>query len=219
MFDDLSLQYILEVPSRTPDTQEMPMVVMIHGRGADAHDLRDLAPLLDPREGCRFVFPNAAKPFEPYPGMALGWTWFDGWPPLKESVASSSETLLRFLDEVVARYPTPEGRLILSGFSQGALMALEAGLKTRQRVAGIVAMSGGLFEETLPELATRKGQRVLIAHGTEDDVVPVTYARRARHVLEAAGLEVEYHEYPMSHQVDSEEIEAVRNFIARCLAG
>lgn len=219
MFDDLSLQYILEVPSRADDSRELPMVIMIHGRGADAHDLRDLAPLLDPREGCRFVFPNAPKPFEPYPGMALGWTWFDGWPPLKESVAESSATLLRFLDEVTSRYPTPAGKLILAGFSQGALMALEAGLKTAQNVAGIVVMSGGLYEETLPDLASRSGQRILIAHGTEDDVVPVTYARRARHVLEAAGLMVEYHEYSMSHQVDSEEIEAVRNFIGRCLGG
>ena len=54
------------------------MVVMIHGRGADMNDLADLAPMLDAAGGCRFVFPNAPKPFEPYPGMAMGWTWFEG---------------------------------------------------------------------------------------------------------------------------------------------
>lgn len=186
------------------------MVVLIHGRGADANDLADLAPLLDPPSGARFVFPNAPKPFEAYPGMTFGWTWFEGWPPRRDSVAESRAVLLKFLDEITARYPTSS--LIVSGFSQGGMMALEAGL--RRDVTGIFAMSGGLYEEDLPDLSSVKKVPVLIVHGTHDDVVPVQYARRARAVLEEAGFEVEYHEFPMGHQVVMEEIELVKQFIA-----
>jgi phospholipase/carboxylesterase len=189
----------------------MPMVIMIHGRGADMNDLADLAPLLDTPEGLRFVFPNAPKAFEAYPGMSFGWTWFDGWPPEQQSVAASRAELLRFLDRITAAYPTSS--LIVSGFSQGAMMSLDVGL--RRESAGIIAMSGGLYETDLPDLQARKSTPVLISHGTADDVVPVNYARRARAVLEEAGLDVEYHEYPMGHQVTMEEIAVVKDFLAR----
>jgi phospholipase/carboxylesterase len=207
---DLSLNYLLHVPTRRPDTDTMPMVILIHGRGADANDLADLAPLLDPPSGARFVFPNAPKAFETYPGMAFGWTWFDGWPPEQSSVAASRAKLLTFLEELTARYPT--SALIIAGFSQGAMMSLDVGL--RREVAGIVAMSGGLYELDLPDLAKAAKVPILIAHGTADDVVLVNYARRARALLENAGFDVDYHEYPMSHQVASEEIEVVKRFIA-----
>jgi len=213
---DLSLRYLLNVPSKRADSEAMPLVVMMHGRGADMHDLADLAPMLDTPRGCRFVFPNAPKPFEAYPGMTVGWTWFEGWPPVPESMAESRAVLLRFLGEIMTKYPSTS--LILSGFSQGAMMALDAGLRTEQKVAGIVAMSGGVYEVDLPDLKRHAGLPVFIAHGSVDDVVPVNYARRARHVLEEGGLDVEYHEYPMSHQVVQEEAMAVREFIAKCTA-
>ena len=211
------LRHLVRVPTHRPDTEALPMVVMIHGRGADMNDLADLAPMLDAAGGCRFVFPNAPKPFEPYPGMAMGWTWFEGWPPVHDSVVDSRAEMLRFLDEIFQKYPTPEGQLIVGGFSQGALMALDSGLRTTQKLAGILVMSGGLYEHDLPDLRTHAGLPVLIAHGSADDVVPVNYARRARRVLEDAGLNVEYHEYPMSHQVAAEEADAVREFLGKIL--
>ena len=185
------------------------MVILMHGRGADMHDLADLAPLLDVPPGCRFVFPNAARPWEAAPGMTFGWTWFDGWPPESASVAASRELLLTFIDEIKTRYPTT--KLIVAGFSQGAMMSLEVGLRTG--AAAIIAMSGGLYERHLPETLTRVP--VFIGHGGVDDVVPTSYGRRARLVLEEKGFDVDYHEYPMGHQIVMEELEDVRAFIAR----
>lgn len=201
MHTELPLRYLVT----STDPAPMPMVVVMHGRGADAHDLFELAPMLDPG-GCRFVFPNAARPWDAGGGMTFGWTWFDGWPPEQKSVAASRDVLMRFLDEAAQTYPTT--KLVLAGFSQGAMMALEAGL--RRDVAGIVVLSGGLYENDLPALKPRP---VFIAHGTLDDVVPIQYARRARHVLEEHGFDVAYHEYPMGHQVVMEEIDAAREFI------
>jgi phospholipase/carboxylesterase len=209
MHTDLTLRYLITVPSGRAETEPMPTIVVMHGRGADAHDLADLAPVLDVPPGCRFIFPNAPRAWEAAPGMTFGWTWFDGWPPEPASVAASRELLLKFIGEIRERYPTTA--LIVGGFSQGAMMALEAGL--RSDANAILVMSGGLYE--LPNEATPRP--VFIAHGTMDDVVPVSYARRARLILEEKGFDVSYYEYSTGHQIAMEEIDAAREFIARNL--
>lgn len=215
--NDLPLPYVLSVPSGQPDTAELPLVIVMHGRGADANDLADLAPALDTAPGYRFLFPNAARPWEAAPGMTFGFTWFDGWPPSPESIAESRDLLIRLVDEAVNRFPTPAGKVILAGFSQGALMALDAGLRTEAKIAGIVAMSGGLYEHDLPDLSTRKDLPVLIVHGTADEVISVAAARRARQILERQGIKPEYGEFPMGHHVTQESVSTVADFIRRHL--
>jgi phospholipase/carboxylesterase len=208
-----SLQYVLRTPSVPADSEEMPLVVVLHGRGADANDLADLAPYLD--RGYRFIFPNAPKPFEPMPGYSFGFTWFDGWPAERNSITESRNLLLEFLEEMTTKFPTPRGKVILAGFSQGGLMSLDVGFRTKVELAGIVVMSGGLYEEDLPPFRT--DLPVLIVHGTQDDMIPVLAARRARRVLEDQGIDVEYHEFPMGHQVTEESMALVGGFMARRL--
>jgi phospholipase/carboxylesterase len=206
----LPLTYVERIPSG--HAGELPLVICLHGRGADANDLADLAPVLD--GGYRFLFPNAPKKFEPMPGYSMGWTWFDGWPPAPAAIADSRRLLLEFLDAALAHYPTPAGKIVLSGFSQGAMMALDCGFRTAQPIAGIAAMSGALYET---EMVPLKQIPVLIAHGTEDDVIPVKGARRSRHYLEEHGVIPEYHELPIGHFISAEEIEVVRQFLAHRL--
>ncbi|MEA2415701.1 MAG: phospholipase/carboxylesterase [Thermoanaerobaculia bacterium] len=210
--DDLSLPYVLNVPSRKRDDAEMPLVIVMHGRGADANDLADIAPMLD--DGYRFVFPNAPKKFEPMPGYSFGYSWFDGWPPEGDSIVNSRETLLALIDELVERYPTPEGKIVVAGFSQGGMMAIDTGFRTHQQIAGIVCMSGAIYEAGQPPL---RKLPVLIIHGTEDDKIPLFAAQRTRLVLEENGVPVEYREFPMGHQVTAESMDVVRTFVRSVL--
>jgi len=213
METDLSLSYVLSVPSGMAAEQPMPTVFVLHGRGADAHDLSDLAPLID--NNYRFIFPNAPEPFEPAPGFTFGYTWFDGFPPERDSLVRSRELLLRFIDKILARYPTPPGKVILCGFSQGGLMSLDVGYRTKQKLAGIVVMSGALYEADPPPFTPEIP--VLIVHGTEDDMIPVHAARRARRILEQHGIRPEFHEFPMGHYVTPESMAVVKEFMRRCL--
>lgn len=207
--DDLPLRYVKNVPGGAADDAELPLVIVMHGRGADANDLADLAPMID--GGYRFLFPNAPKPFEIYPGTSFGFTWFDGWPPQGDSFAESRALVLAFIDAALARYPTPPGKLIISGFSQGGMMSLDTGFRTPHEVAGVVCMSGALNEGDIPPF---KPLPVLIVHGTADDMIPVKAARRTRLVLEEHGIEPEYHEFPMAHQVTEESMDVVAQFMA-----
>jgi phospholipase/carboxylesterase len=208
----LALTSIIKSPEGVPDSEPLPLVFVLHGRGADAKDLADLAPMLG--SGYRFVFPNAPQPFEPAPGFQFGFTWFDGWPAEPNSINQSRNLLLKFIDEILARYATPPGKVILSGFSQGGMMSLDVGFRIADKLAGIVVMSGALYEEDPPPFSSKLP--VLIVHGTQDDMIPVLAARRARRVLESHGVEPEYHEFPMGHQVTPESIAVVAEFIRRC---
>lgn len=211
---ELPLRYVLTVPSGKPDDAELPLVFVLHGRGADANDLADIAPLID--NNYRFIFPNAPEPFEPAPGFSFGYTWFDGWPAERNSFVRSRELLMRFIDEAVARYPTPPGKVVLSGFSQGGMMSLDVGFRTQQKLAGIVVMSGALNEQEAPPFSP--DIPVLMIHGTEDDMIPVLAARRGRRVLEQAGVHLEYHEFAMGHFVTPESMAVVRDFLICCVS-
>ena len=107
---------------------------------------------------------------------------------------------------------------MLAGFSQGALMSFDVGYRTELDLAGIMAMSGAIFEGDLPDLRAKKDLPVLIVHGAQDDVVPVLAARRARLILGEHGIEPEYHEFPMGHHVTPESMDVVRRFLDRVLA-
>src|SRR3954470_4729796 len=127
--------------------------------------------------------------------MTMGRSWFEGWPPAAGSVQASRDQLLRFIDETLEKYPTPDGKVVLCGFSQGGVMAFDPGFRTRRAVAAIVSMSGAIFENEVPDPAAWPNVRVLIVHGTSDDTIPVVVARRARRFLESNGVPPEYHEF------------------------
>ena len=195
----------------------LPLVLGLHGRGANAEDLSGMASWLNP-EGYRFVLPEGPLPIENAP-WETGYAWFALGQQQAATVARSRELLMALIDEIEQRYATPRERMALVGFSQGAVMALEIGLRSPRPFAGVVAMSGFLYApETLgPELRAGRDRRILLLHGTYDEVVTIDGARLARDVLEAAGLEPEYHELPIGHQVSPDSLAFVRSFLERVL--
>ncbi|HVT44562.1 MAG TPA: dienelactone hydrolase family protein [Thermoanaerobaculia bacterium] len=214
---DLALPYLESIPSGRSPEEPMPLVVVLHGRGASASDLADLAPILDGPGGYRFVFPDAPRPFEAYPGMVFGFSWFDGWPAKMETIVESRRLLLEWIAQLRNRYELTPGKIALVGFSQGGMMALDVGFRMDEPPAAIVVMSGAIYEQDLPELAARKSQPVLIVHGTADEMIPLVAARRARQLLLQHGVDPEYHEFPMGHHVTEESMAVVAGFVHRAL--
>ncbi len=208
-------QSYLETLEIEPDRSATASVIWMHGLGADASDFYSLVSQLGlpPEPAVRFVFPNAPKiPVTINMGMIMR-AWYDvtGFgrkdqdePRIRQSGAWIDEVVAREVDRGV-----DPGRVVLAGFSQGGAMALFAGLRQHESLAGLICLSGYLLlDEELESIAKGGGPfpPIFQAHGTEDPVVPYDTGLRSRDLLAAAGYGVEWREYPMGHQVCLEEI-------------
>jgi phospholipase/carboxylesterase len=179
------------------------LLVLHHGRGADEEDLFGLADLFDPKHRLHVVTPRGPLPF---PGGGFGWyqTSRVGYPD-KPSFDQAYETLANFHDGLWERTGLTPGQTILGGFSMGTAMSYALALGSdRPAPKGILAMSGFIpvVEGWEPSLPDRTATKVLIAHGLQDRVISIDFARSARDVLETAGFEVEYHETRAAHHFD-----------------
>ena len=169
------------------------VVVLCHGVGADGHDLIDLAPTWSRAlPDALFVAPDAP---EPYDGGPTGRQWFslqDRTPTVLDAGARrASPRLLATIDAELAGAGLPPGAMALMGFSQGAMMALHAGLRRPAPPRGILAYSGALLDT--PGLAAELAGHppVLLVHGEEDEVVPFSRAGAAEAALARLGIPVQ----------------------------
>jgi phospholipase/carboxylesterase len=144
--------------------------------------------------------------------MPNGKMWYDLQSLDAEGLAKSCELLSQFLEDLPAMTGIPLEKTFLLGFSQGGAMTLDVGLVFP--LAGLIALSGYLHitEEELQELAG-SFPPILIAHGTQDTVVPISVARNTKEVFERLGVNVEYEEYEMSHEIRPETCDRIQQFI------
>ncbi len=185
-------------------------LVLLHGRGADENDLFDLFDVLDPERRFRGI--TLGGPLHLPPG---GRHWYVvprvGFPD-PVTFGDTFEVLTRTLDAEV-----DWSRTVVGGFSQGTVMSYALGLGAGRPVpAGILALSGFIptVEGWTPDLASRPELPVMIAHGTQDPIIGIDFARQARELLEAGGLPLTYVETPMPHTIDPRVIPRVREWLA-----
>ncbi len=202
-------------------------VIWMHGLGADGHDFEPIVPALGfgMAPAVRFVFPHA--PMRPVT-VNNGWVmraWYDvrddggerreDEPDVRESQQAIEALIAREKARGVAA-----GNIVLAGFSQGGAMALHAGLRHAERLAGILALSCFLpLASTLEgeASAVNRAVPIFMAHGVYDQLIPLARARRACHVLSGLGWNVEWREYPMAHAVCDEEIADIAAWLHRVL--
>jgi phospholipase/carboxylesterase len=184
------------------------LLVLHHGRGTDERDLLGLADALDPEARLRVVSPRGplALPGSP------GYHWYlvprVGYPD-HDSFHAARAALAELHDRLWEETGVGPERTVLGGFSMGSVMSYAMALGAdRPAVAGILAFSG--FVPTVdgwrPSLADRQGTRAFVAHGRRDPIMDIEFARRARDLLEQGGLEVEYRETELGHQIDPAHI-------------
>jgi phospholipase/carboxylesterase len=193
------------------------LLVLHHGRGTNEEDLLPLADLLDPERRLQVVTPRA--PFQI--GGSPGYHWYlvprVGYPD-HDTFHASYSRLSAFHDQLWEPTGIPSERTVLGGFSMGSVMSYATGLGAgRRRPAGILAFSG--FVPTVDgwtlELSGRAGLPVFIAHGQGDPIIDVAFARRARELLEAGGLDVAYRESAVGHEIDPRHVAEAARWIAR----
>lgn len=193
-------------PQQTENTSTL---IMLHGRGADEHDLFGLKEHLDPR----LEIYSVRAPFEFEWG---GYSWFDLFEDGtvdEKSFAQSTREILSFIDGIRTK------RLFLLGFSMGAIMSYAVALTHPKLCAGIAALSGFAPKQLEKEyrLQDLNGLPIFISHGVNDSVIPVSSARETRDLLAFSTASVEYHEYAMAHQIDEACLTDLSAWLTRAL--
>jgi phospholipase/carboxylesterase len=192
------------------------LVVLHHGRGTDERDLLGLADVLDPERRLHVVTPRAPLTLPGWPG----YHWYVvprvGYPD-RDTFDAAYGALAALHDELWERTGLTPEQTVFGGFSMGSVMSYALGLAgERPAPAGILAFSGFIpvVEGWRPDLASRLELPVFIAHGRRDPIMELGFARRARELLEAGGLEVSYHESDAGHHIDPAHVPAATAWLA-----
>ena len=219
---------LLETVEQETGASPQWAVIWLHGLGADGHDFAPIVPELV-REGwpsMRFVFPHAPVRAVTINNGVRMRAWYDivgmDFPTRADSTGIEQSILQTgaLIDREHARGIDPQ-RILLAGFSQGGAIALAAGLRRKTPLGGLIALSTYLpgaeaARESLGDSATT--QPVFMAHGASDPVIPVVHAERSAQLLQSFGFAVEWHRYPMAHQVCAEEIRDLGDWMGQRFA-
>ncbi len=203
-------------------------LIVLHGLGADGHDFVPIAEQLDLAAvgGARFIFPHAPlRPVTMNGGYVMR-AWYDiaGTPQARledEAGLRASQALIEALIRQERERGVPASRIVLMGFSQGCAMTLMAGLRHKERLAGLVGLSG-----YLPLAGHTAGERsaanadvpIFLAHGRDDPMIGIDRALASRDALRVLGYTVQWHDYAMPHSVCMDEIADLNRWLHRVLA-
>jgi phospholipase/carboxylesterase len=201
-------------------------VIWLHGLGADGHDFEPVVPELGLRFSMRFVFPHARiRQVTVNGGMPMR-AWYDiyGWgrngPEDSAGIRASAAAVSSLIDREI-ELGIPAERIVLAGFSQGGAVALFSALRESRPLAGVLALSTYLpLADTLAKerSAANAAVPILMIHGTNDAVLPLSLGESSCRTLQSLGYAVDWRTYPMAHTVCMEEISAIGAWLATLTA-
>ena len=212
----MNLQYLIQEPAIK--LEKNPLIILLHGYGSNEEDLFSFAPEL-PKE---YYVISVRAPFDLQP---YGHAWYAIHFDADENKFSDNDEaresvklIASFIDEMIDKYPIDTDNINLIGFSQGAILSYATALTYPEKIAKVVALSGYLNLDIVPENIDKKAiahLKFFISHGTVDQVIPVDWARKAKPALEPLGLDVTYNEYPIGHGVAPQNFYDFKNWLLK----
>jgi phospholipase/carboxylesterase len=199
-------------------------VIWLHGLGADGNDFVPVVKILN-LPHVRFILPHAAyKKVTANNGYEMR-AWYDIFsftPGSKQDEAGvrESQTYIKSLISKEVARGVPANRIVIAGFSQGGAIALQTALRQEQALAGVMALSTYLpLHASLEKEKAKTNQNIPIfmAHGTLDNVIPLSTYHASYEFLQVQHYTVERHEYTMAHSVNQQEIDDIRTFLLQVL--
>lgn len=213
------------LPHITLETAPSPTasVIWLHGLGADGHDFEPIVAQLGlpPATGIRFIFPHAPSIPVTINGGYIMPAWYDirkndlGLAHDEAGIITSTNSIRMLIEQENMR-GIPSSRIILAGFSQGAAMALHAGLRQTSPLGGIIALSGYLLLPEKSDQFTTESRitPLFMGHGIDDTIVPFALGDTTARKIRTAGYQLDWHSYPMEHSVCTEEIRHIGRWIS-----
>ncbi len=200
-------------PPREGSAGKPACLVLLHGYGSNEFDLLGLADELDPRL-------HVVSIRAPHTIGMQQYAWFDlDWQPTgpipnQEQAVESLTILIEVLRALPERLGT-EGKLLLAGFSQGAMMSFGVAIAAPELLGRFAMMSGRVLPAFMPKEMDRRleGMPVLVQHGLQDPVLPFQGSREAAELLSSLGADVRHVEYRMGHEVSYESLRDLKAFL------
>lgn len=187
-----------------------PVIALLHGWTGDENSMWVFDSRL-PQDALiiapRGLYPSPLGGYSWQPARSHQWPWVDDFRP-------AFDALLELLTP--ENFPTGDfSNLRLVGFSQGAALAYTFALYHPDRIQGVAGLSGFLPEgaDALARNQPLRGKPVFVAHGTQDEIVPVERARSAISILEAAGAQVSYCEDDVGHKLSLTCFKSLETFL------
>ncbi len=201
-------------------------IIWMHGLGADGNDFVPIIPSLDlePELSLRYIFPHAPERAVTINNHNVMRAWYDitDLGDLRENeqdIRRSGNEIEKLIKREIER-GIKSNRIVLVGFSQGGAMALYTALRCAKPLAGIIALSSYLpLAAFLPQELTAANAKIPIfmAHGTFDTVIPLIIGERSRSQLTSLDFSIEWHTYPMGHEVCGLEISQIKSWLRKNL--
>jgi phospholipase/carboxylesterase len=212
--NSVSLVHVIRRPtSKTPG--KPPLLILLHGVGSNENDLMGLAPYLDGR----FLIVSLRAPLTLQRG-SYGWYHIEwtanGIEHDEQEVIVAQATIERVINELTVAYDVDPKQVYLMGFSQGAIMSLRIALAHPENIAGAVIMSGRMLPDTSSITANSeqlKGLPMLVVHGTQDNVLPISSGRQIDEFLKHTPVALTYKEYNMAHTVSQESLSDIAKWL------
>ena len=200
--------------------KQPPLLILLHGYGANEDDLFSLAPFVDERFFIVCVRAPIRIGMGSYAWFRLGFTP-EGILIDPHEVETARQTLRKFVDEAIAAYHVDPKAVFLLGFSQGAMMSLDLALREPSLTAGVAALSGRIMPSSNEHFATVDeliGLPIFMAHGTSDPVLPISHGRDGRDQLRELPVSLTYREYEMGHEICEQELRDLTEWLTMQLS-
>jgi phospholipase/carboxylesterase len=217
---------------------DAPVLVLLHGFASRPSEWLPVARKIESQGAMLFVFPEGPQPTAALEDRIGGRAWwqldlFDFVDPAQpgslpdlsqaspQGLVAARTRVLAFLDELEDQKGIRSGRVILGGFSQGAVVALDVALHDRRQLRGLALLSGTIVNESdwFARLSSRRGLPVFIAHSPEDAVLPYRLAQRLRLALEAEGWLVTWRPFEGGHALPAPVVEGLGSFAQALSSG
>ncbi len=211
---NLSLHHIIKEPKIKQE--KSPVIILLHGYGSDANDLFAFASELP--EELYVISAQAPYPMPPYGNAwyAINFNSTQGKFSDNIQAVKSRDLILQFVEEVIENYPVDPDNVTLLGFSQGTILSYAVALSHPEKIKNVVALSGYINEEIIEE-DYRKNDfsnlSVYASHGSQDQVIPVSWARRNPQILKELNIDHVYSEFGVGHGVAPANLLELKNWL------
>ena len=202
----------IEQPARTPSPGHPPLLILLHGYGADERDLLSMAGALDPR----LAIVSARAPIALENG---GYAWFHGDD--EGELERARNVVLDFIDRAIDDAAADRDRVYLAGFSQGAMLTAAVALTEPRKLAGAAVISGRLprgVQQRMASVELLRGFPMLVTHGVEDAIMPIRFGRELRDTVTPLGVTLDYREFIVGHKITDETVHALDQWLQQRLA-